>query len=110
LKTLRLMLLALFLICILTSPLNVSASPANHPMLQESGKFRRAECMIELPAGVVNGQDVICGYLTVPEEHANPARPTIDCAGIIIKSRYPQTKPDPLVIAQGGPGGSTIDT
>lgn len=94
----------------LISPLNVSASLANHPSFQEPQKFQRTDCMVELPAGVVNGQDVICGYLTVPEEHANPAGPTIDLAVIIIKSQDPRTKPDPLVIAQGGPGGSTIDT
>jgi pimeloyl-ACP methyl ester carboxylesterase len=29
---------------------------------------------------------------------------------VIIKSLDPQPKPDPLVVAQGGPGGSTIDT
>lgn len=72
--------------------------------------FQNATCMFELPTGVVEGTDVICGYLTVPEEHANPDGPTIQLAVAILPSLDPDPKSDPLFLAQGGPGGSTIET
>jgi pimeloyl-ACP methyl ester carboxylesterase len=66
--------------------------------------------MFPMPAGVVEGTDIVCGYLTVPEEHKIPNGPTIQLAVAIIKSQAANPKADPLFIAQGGPGGSTIDT
>lgn len=72
--------------------------------------FSRDDCMFELPAGALEGENVECGWLTVPEEHANPNGPTIRLAVAIIKSADPKPAPDPLVMLQGGPGGSAIDT
>ncbi|MFN8498365.1 MAG: alpha/beta hydrolase [Anaerolineae bacterium] len=59
---------------------------------------------------VVEGRDVACGYLTVPAHHAAPDGPTIKLAVAVIKSTGESPAPDPLVMLQGGPGGSTIDT
>lgn len=72
--------------------------------------FTTEACMFDLPIGVVEGQNVLCGYLTVPEEHSIPDGPIIQLAVVIIKNRGTDPKPDPLFMAQGGPGGSTIDT
>ena len=77
---------------------------------QRTNAFRSAPCMFELPAGAVEGRDVECGYLTVPERYGQPDGPTIQLAVAIIKSRAANPAPDPLVMLQGGPGGSTIDT
>jgi len=77
---------------------------------QEVPRFERAACMFSLPTGLVEGQDVDCGYLIVPEQHADPAGPTIRLAVAILSSQSPNPEPDPLVLLQGGPGGSTIDT
>jgi len=71
--------------------------------------FTLDACMFELPAGALEGENVECGWLTVPEEHANPAGPTIRLAVVIVKSADADPAPDPLVMLQGGPGGSTID-
>lgn len=71
--------------------------------------FTPDDCMFELPAGALEGENVECGWLTVPEEHANPDGPTIRLAVAIVKSADPNPAPDPLVLLQGGPGGSTID-
>jgi pimeloyl-ACP methyl ester carboxylesterase len=60
-----------------------------------------------LPAFMLDG--VECGYLTVPELHANPTGPTLRLAVVVFKSTGPNPAPDPLFMAQGGPGGSTID-
>jgi len=51
-----------------------------------------------------------CGYVTVPLRHARPNGPTIQLATVVIRSEDDSRKPDPLFIAQGGPGGSSIDT
>jgi len=77
---------------------------------QQLFQFEPSECMLELPIGVIQGEDIQCGYLTVPAEHALPDGPTIKLAVVIIKSKQTNPKADPLFMAQGGPGGSTIDT
>lgn len=53
---------------------------------------------------------MVCGYLTVSEKHGQENGPTIQLAVAIIKSLSASPEPDPLFFAQGGPGGSTIDT
>jgi pimeloyl-ACP methyl ester carboxylesterase len=103
-----------FLVGMLALPIGVQAyEPRNTAaviLAQRKDAFQPARCMFDLPIGAVEGEDVQCGYLTVPEEHINPDGPTIQLAVAIIKSKDLQPKPDPLVLAQGGPGGSTIDT
>lgn len=73
-------------------------------------RFDAAPCMFDIPPGLVEGQHVECGYVTVPEEHSNPDGGTIRLAVAIFKSQAAFPLPDPLVLAQGGPGGSTIET
>lgn len=75
-----------------------------------AASFTSAPCMFSVPAGYTEGKDVDCGYLTVPEKHADPSGPKIRLAVVIIRSLAIKPEPDPLVMAQGGPGGSTIDT
>ncbi len=50
-----------------------------------------------------------CGYVTVPEERANPDSPAIRLPVAILRATAPNAKPDPLFLAQGGPGGSAFD-
>jgi pimeloyl-ACP methyl ester carboxylesterase len=73
----------------------------------EVPRFDIVDCAeFEIPD---SAEDVECGYLTVPEFHARPDGDTIQLAVLIIKSTSPDPAPDPLVLAQGGPGGSGID-
>lgn len=72
--------------------------------------FLTSECPFDLPLGVEEGRDVVCGYVEVPEEYSDPTGATIRLALAIIKSHNPEKTPDPLYMAQGGPGGSTIET
>jgi pimeloyl-ACP methyl ester carboxylesterase len=53
---------------------------------------------------------VDCGYVTVPRRHDQPDGPAIRLAVVVIGATGPGRQPDPLFIAQGGPGGSSIDT
>jgi pimeloyl-ACP methyl ester carboxylesterase len=95
----------------LTILIAVHPSPAvAAPDQQTPPVFYPADCMFDLPLGVVADIDVVCGYVSVPERHENPDGAAIDLAVVIIKSQHPNPAPDPLFMAQGGPGGSTIDT
>ncbi len=68
------------------------------------GTFREAPCPFELPEGVVQGENFIFGYVTVPEQHEHPEGPTIQIAVGIFPSRSENPNPDPLVLTAGGPG------
>ena len=101
----------LTLITILASAfLTPTPARAAAPQPQQVPRFEEASCMFSLPPGAVEGTDVTCGYLTVPEFHAKPEGATIQLAVAIIHPKNKQPLPDPLIMAQGGPGGSTIDT
>jgi len=54
------------------------------------------------------GRDVECGFVTVPRRHTDLTGPAIRLATVIIKSDAEKRAPEPLFIAQGGPGGSSI--
>ena len=54
--------------------------------------------------------NVECGYVTVPRRHAEPGGPTIQLATVVLPAVSSPRQSDPLFMAQGGPGGSTIDT
>ena len=58
----------------------------------QQSTFISAECMFKLPVGFKEGDGIQCGYLTVPEEHANPNGPTLKLAVVIIKRRTSDTK------------------
>lgn len=90
-------------------PQQISDARPAQPLQAGDGQFESAPCMFSVPAGYQEGKDVSCGWLIVPEQHANPNGPTIRLAVAIFKSRAANPQPDPLVMAQGGPGGSTID-
>ena len=66
--------------------------------------FEESSCMFDLPSGAVPGEDLKCGYLVVPETHADPDGANIRLAVVVLKSKSPVPQPDPLVMAQGGPG------
>jgi pimeloyl-ACP methyl ester carboxylesterase len=69
-----------------------------------SSAFQTTSCPFKLAAGVVKGKDVVCGYLTVPEDHISPQGPTIRLAVVIIKAAYAVPASVPVIDLQGGPG------
>ena len=66
--------------------------------------FQTASCPFKPAAGVVEGRDLRCGYLTVPADHSRPQGPTIRLAVAIFKASYSNAAPDPVIDLQGGPG------
>ncbi len=88
---------------LLISLLQRSATPA-----PPSSAFQTTSCPFKLAAAVVEGRDVRCGYLTVPEDHSRPQGPTIRLAVAIFKSASLSPAPDPVVYLQGGPGAPLL--
>ncbi len=72
-------------------------------------RFEPGACDFNVQTGLVEGKDLQCGKLVVPEQHASLDGPTIELDVAIIKSKSENPAPDPIVMMQGGPGGSTID-
>jgi pimeloyl-ACP methyl ester carboxylesterase len=70
--------------------------------------FEAAPCPVELPESVRQGEEIVCGYVTVPEEHAHPEGKTLRLAVAVVKSTSEHPAPDPLVMEAGGPGISTL--
>jgi len=71
--------------------------------------FRAASCPFQLGAGMVDGQGVKCGYVTVPENRQKPDGVKVQLAVTIFKSPNVQNDPFPVVRLEGGPGGPSLD-
>lgn len=99
----------LMCVCVLLGLLFGNTPPARAQA--RTAAFSSAPCMVNVAQyGAAEGRDVECGYVRVPELHQNPTGPTIQLAVMIIRSTSVDREPDPIVMLQGGPGGSTIDT
>lgn len=70
--------------------------------------FEATACPFDLPPGAIEGEDVDCGYVSVPEDHASPDGRQIKLAVAIIHPPGGATHPDPIVYLSGGPGGSRL--
>ncbi len=60
-----------------------------------------ADCVVK-PAGYVTR----CGYVTLPQDYAEPRAGKVEIYYSLIQSRSSEPKPDPLVYLVGGPGSS----
>jgi pimeloyl-ACP methyl ester carboxylesterase len=65
--------------------------------------FETADCQFPLPPD----ETIQCGYLTVPEDRANPQR-TIRLHVAIVASHSDTPAPDPVIFLNGGPGAYTL--
>lgn len=79
----------------------------------EVGVFQPDECMFEgLDLGPTNLTGSLlgfeCGYVIVPVRHADPDGPTIRIPVAIRRATSATPRPDPLLLAQGGPGGDAF--
>ncbi|MCZ2114349.1 MAG: alpha/beta hydrolase [Anaerolineae bacterium] len=80
---------------------------------EEPGDVVPTECTFEgydLGLTTLTGEALgfECGYVVVPERHANPDGPTIRIPYAIRRATSNDARPDPLVVAQGGPGGDAF--
>ncbi len=89
------------------------AAPAGPVAAQDTpGAFIPAPCMfegIELGPTTLDGAalDYECGYVVVPLRHAEPDGATIRLP--VAVRRATAGAPDPLLLAQGGPGGDAFE-
>ena len=79
------------------------------PEAQETGAFEPTDCWFDAPIPVLPGPEFECGYVTVPERHEVPEGPTIRLPIAIARAQGENTQPDPLFLAQGGPGGDAFE-
>ena len=96
---------------LLTVAVVATSSSAVHGATPTRAKFGPAwqtvDCKtFDVPAAIAAQSD--CGYVTVPEQHAQPQGRTIQLAVVRIGSTSKMPAADPLFVEQGGPGDSTI--
>lgn len=60
------------------------------------------------PFEVLDGENITCGYLAVPENRADPRSIYVNLAVAIIHASGAQPRTDPILYLEGGPGGSAL--
>jgi pimeloyl-ACP methyl ester carboxylesterase len=80
------------------------------PPPQAPSAFQLVHCPFPLGRGLVEGKDVRCGFLVVPEDRSHPDGRTIRLAVAIFKTPNPQPASDPLLVLGGGPGVPQLAT
>lgn len=102
----RFLILAAFCLFLLTG----ANAHASAPRQTRSAKFEPVSCATFR----ISGSAFECGYVRVPELHSEPNGRQIKLAVAILPSPNSapdaSVSPDAFVVAQGGPGGSTLDT
>jgi hypothetical protein len=86
------------------SPAMAAAIPT--PVTSGVPRFEAGACVWDLPDGIVNGQQLVCGHVVVPEKHANPDGKTIRLPVAIVKATGSNPAPEPIFLLAGGPGQS----
>lgn len=94
-------------------PSTATAVPVTRPShtseLISSARWESAACPFALPDGYVQGENVDCGYLVVPENRAQLPSRAIRLAVAIFHPAGGATKPDPIFFLHGGPGASVLE-
>ncbi|MGI3169911.1 alpha/beta hydrolase [Pseudooceanicola sp. C21-150M6] len=66
-------------------------------------------CPRPLDPAEIEGETLICGVVTVPEDHETPDGPnTVDLEFVLLKAESLYPNPDPLLYLHGGPGGGNL--
>lgn len=76
-------------------------------MAQFDPVFEPDNCPMPLPAGEIDGETVICGYVSVPETRGAPDSEEVSLAVAVLRSAGP-AQPDPIIYLSGGPGSSAL--
>src|SRR5690349_10220213 len=101
-------LLVLIGVCLASCTLASTTSTATPTPKATSAHFEKGTCQFSLHAGFVDGQNVLCGFLVVPEDRNDPHSATIRLAVATFKTPSATPAPDPIIFLQGGPGGRVI--
>lgn len=79
------------------------------PATAVAASFEPAPCPFTLPPAQVEGEDVECGYLVVPEDRDAGGRAIRLGVAILRDSFGEETAPDPVLYLSGGPGASALE-
>src|SRR3989440_6318474 len=82
----------------------------SQPFRQASSAFQVTHCPFALGAALVEGQNVRCGFLSVPEDRSHVRGPTIRLAVAIFKTPSSHPAPDPVLVLGGGLGDALLET
>nr|BBH92621.1 transporter [Thermogemmatispora argillosa] len=84
-----------------------TAGAGTQPATADS--FRQGPCPFQPGSGIIQGRDLICGTLTVPEDRSQPQGNTIRLAVAVFKAATAQAaETTPFLYLSGGPGGATL--
>ena len=79
-------------------------TPTEAPAAEPAATFEEGACPFDVPAGA----PVQCGFVVVPEDHGDPAGPTLRLAVVVIEDESDGHQPDPVILLSGGPGEKTV--
>ena len=71
---------------------------------EPTATFEETPCPFDLPRDLA----VECGFVVVPQDHNDPAGPTIRLAVVVLKDQSEEHQPDPVILLAGGPGEKTV--
>ena len=86
------------------TPTEVALEPTATAEPEPVATFEEAPCPFEVPEDAV----VECGFVIVPEDHSDPAGPTIRIAVAVFEDQSAEHQPDPVMLLSGGPGQTTV--
>jgi pimeloyl-ACP methyl ester carboxylesterase len=66
-------------------------------------------CPQPIGSDEIEGKTVICGTISVPENHSNPDGRKIEIEFGVLKSKSTAPEPDPVIHLHGGPAGGMMD-
>jgi pimeloyl-ACP methyl ester carboxylesterase len=86
-----------------------TALPTPEPvLLAYEPTFVATSCPFALPPDEVEGETIMCGYVTVPEDRRYPEDVIIRLAVVIFKAQSVRPLPDPVILLAGGPGEKVV--
>jgi hypothetical protein len=107
---LRLLLVAMMVVVLVVLAGGYGVFRALSPTSRQAASaFQQATCPFALGSGLIEGKNVTCGFLTVPEDRSHLQGPTIRLAVAIFKSSSPHPIPDPVFVLGGGPGQALLE-
>ena len=92
-----------------STSVTVAATATPQQVFISTKAFHSAPCPFKLGDGIVEGQMVKCGYVTVPENRSLNNGRTVRLAVAIFKARGVVSDPFPVIRLDGGPGGPSLD-
>ena len=92
-----------------TPTVSPTPRPTPTPEFVSTARFEPAACPFVLPEGYIQGENVDCGWLVVPENRSALPSRAIHLAVGIFHPEGGATQPGPVIYLSGGPGGSVLE-